>query len=450
MLAWSSLPPGTEVLMSRSARIPVVDDEVSARTALADLLGDAGVDVDMAADAFKAKTSRDTVAEQVLLDLGLEEGDRARLAHLHGKLAPQLGEIAQRFVDRFAARRDIAGLTSGKQIRRLRSTFIDWMASSLTGPYDEQFCDRPSSLGRWHAAAGLSPRHAITAINLVRSEYHDRIEQLYEPREGRLVAKSVDKVLDVEIASMLHEQVDTGGDAQARERSAQAERLVAMQTLSMGLAHEARNPLNSAILQLELLERRLRRAATAPKVIEPVEQVNHELARLRRLLDEFLAFAQPSALALDDHDVSSIVSDVVATQRPFATAHRAVVQIAGLGSLRARLDAQKLRLISQNLVRNAVEAVAAGGRVVVTVDADDEYVRLAVEDDGPGIPDAIQRRIYEPFFTTKDTGTGLGLSIVHGMVAAHGGNITFASTSQGTRFDVSLPRRPWLQRSSAT
>ena len=128
----------------------------------------------------------------------------------------------------------------------------------------------------------------------------------------------------------------------------------------------------------------------------------------------------------------------------------AAIQLAGVDSLRVRIDAQKLRLISQNLVRNALEAVAPGGRVVVTLDGDDVHVRLAVEDDGRGIPEAIQRRIYEPFFTTKDTGTGLGLSIVHGLVAAHGGTITFASSPQGTRFDVSLPRRPWLQRSSAS
>lgn len=397
-----------------------------------------------------SRTDHDTVAEQVLLDVELDDADRARLADLHVKLSPQIGEIAQRFVDRFAEHRDSGGLTSAKQTRHLRSTLIDWMASGLAGPHDVHFCERHASLGSWHAAAGLSQRHAVAAINMVRSEYHDRIDELYEPREGRLVAKSVDKVLDVELATMLHDRLDADANVVARERSAQSERIAAMQTLSTGLAHEVRNPLNSAILQLELLERRLRRTAAAAQLVEPVEQVSHELARLRRLLDEFLAFAQPAELVLDDHDVASIVRDVVAAQRSFAASRGCAIQIAGVESLRARIDAQKLRLISQNLVRNALEAVVPGGHVVVTLDGDDEHVRLSVEDDGAGIPEAIQRRIYEPFFTMKDTGTGLGLSIVHGMVAAHGGTITFASSPRGTRFDVSLPRRPWLQRSSAT
>jgi two-component system sensor histidine kinase HydH len=199
-----------------------------------------------------------------------------------------------------------------------------------------------------------------------------------------------------------------------------------------------------------LLERRLRRAAPDPKLIEPVEQATHEIERLSRMLNDFLAFARPSKLMLTDHDVSGIMRDVVAAQQLFAATRQAGLQLAGVDSLRARIDAEKLRMISQNLVRNALEAVASGGHVVVTLDGDDEQVRLAVEDDGPGIPAAIQARIYEPFFTTKETGTGLGLSIVHGIVAAHDGTITFESSPQGTRFEVLLPRRPWLPRSIAT
>src|SRR5690348_518011 len=258
------------------------------------------------------RTSRDSVASEVLGDLELDEGDQARLADLHGKLASELGEIAQRFVDRVAARGETAGLTSAKQGMRLRGTLVEWMASGLSGPDDEHFGERGSSLGSWYAAAGLSQWHAITAVNMVRSEYRDRIEQLYEPREGRLVAKSVDKLLDVELASMVHDPLDADAGLAARERSAQSGRIAAIQTLSTGLAHEVRNPLNSASLQLALLERRLRRAAAGPKLIEPVEQVSHEIERVTRLLNEFLAFARPSELVLDDHDVSSIIHDVVA------------------------------------------------------------------------------------------------------------------------------------------
>src|SRR5262249_13555351 len=160
----------------------------------------------------------------------------ARLSDLHGKLAPQLGDIAQQFVDRVAARRDTAGLTSAKQTRRLRSTLVEWLASGLAGPHDEYVCARRSTLGTCPAAGGLSHRHAITAITVVRCEVRDRIDQLYEPPEGRLVARSVDKLLDVELASMVYDPLDADAELVARERSAQSERIAAIQTLSMGLA----------------------------------------------------------------------------------------------------------------------------------------------------------------------------------------------------------------------
>src|SRR5262249_30173610 len=158
---------------------------------------------------------------------------------------------------------------------------------------------------------------------------------------------------DVELASLVHDPLDADAELAARARAAQSEWIAAIQTLSTGLAHEVLNPLNSARLQLELLERRLRRAGADVKLIEPVEQVSQERERLSRLLNEFLAFARPSELVLGDHDVSSIVHDVVASQRPFATARGAGLELAGVDSLRARVDAGKLRQISQNLMRNA-------------------------------------------------------------------------------------------------
>ena len=91
-------------------------------------------------------------------------------------------------------------------------------------------------------------------------------------------------------------------------------------------------------------------------------------------------------------------------------------------------------------MRNSIDAVSAGGHVTVALHGDAAHVHVQVQDDGPGIPDAIRSRIYEPFFTTKDSGTGLGMAIVHSMVALHGGTIDIATGPTGTRFAVALPR----------
>jgi signal transduction histidine kinase len=97
--------------------------------------------------------------------------------------------------------------------------------------------------------------------------------------------------------------------------------------------------------------------------------------------------------------------------------------------------------VVSNLVRNGIEAVNVGGRVWVALIPGVEQFVIRVGDTGSGIPEEVRARIYEPFFSTKESGTGLGMSIVHSLVALHGGTIDIDTGLQGTRFDVAIPRR---------
>ncbi len=352
-------------------------------------------------------------------DVELDDGDRARLGALRVKIAPQLPEIAERFCDRVAPGRD------AQERQAVRDAVIDWMTTGLTGPYDEAFSKK---------RARVVPLNVMCfAINVLRNEYDDRIATLYDPNEARLVSKSVDKLLDRELAALVRDH----------QRNALADRVAAIQTLSTGLAHELRNPVNSARLQLEVLERRLQRDSDGdPKLVDAMTAIDQELERLARLLKEFLAFVRPSEPSLADRNIVELLRGAIKAERPFADSRGVTIELVGAGSLIACVDASTLVQAVQNLVRNAVEAAASGGRVTVRVSEDNDHIRVVVEDDGPGIPDAIRQRIYEPFFTTKPSGTGLGLSIVHSIVASHGGTIDIQSTGRGTRFELKLPRRP--------
>jgi signal transduction histidine kinase len=98
--------------------------------------------------------------------------------------------------------------------------------------------------------------------------------------------------------------------------------------------------------------------------------------------------------------------------------------------------------ILSNLVVNAMEATSRGGRVKVTGRSNGDGFLLAVEDDGPGIPESVREKILQPFFTTKTQGTGLGLAIVARRVAEFGGNLDWESPikdAKGTRFKVTMP-----------
>jgi signal transduction histidine kinase len=384
------------------------------------------------------------VLDELLAYVGFSDGDITRLRALHPILAPHFAEIASVFYDAVWKNPGAAAVLTGpEQVERLRLTLIDWMSTGLLGPYDDRFYEKRSRIGRVHVAIGLHHRYMFTAMNVVRTEYHDHIGRLYEPADAFAITRSVNKLLDIELAIMVgHYQIDSEEKLVLRERRIQADRLTAMQTLTAGLAHEVRNPLNAAKLQLELLERRIRRETEDPRLVEPGELAQQEIERLTVLLNEFLAFARPPELHTHDSDVASIVRQVAELER--VPAERRGVELvldACPDHLLALVDAAKVHQIVLNLVRNAIEAVSAGGHVGLELEGDRDRFRITVRDDGPGIPDAVLPRIYEPFFSTKETGTGLGMSIVHSLVALHGGSIELETSARGTRFCISLPRR---------
>ncbi|MBL8948792.1 MAG: ATP-binding protein, partial [Myxococcales bacterium] len=225
-------------------------------------------------------------------------------------------------------------------------------------------------------------------------------------------------------------------------RTRLAEKLAAVGTFSAGLAHEIRNPLNGATLQLQLLERRLAKIVEperAAPVREPLALVRAELERLSRLVTEFLAFARPAALQARDTDLVATAAQVVELEAPVAAQRHRVLELhAEDGPVIVEIDPERVKQILLNLVRNALDA--ATQRVVVRVRRDGAGACLCVTDDGPGISPENRARIFEPFFTTKEGGTGLGMAIVHSLVERHGGTIEI-HCDHGTTVSISLQRR---------
>lgn len=382
--------------------------------------------------------------DEVLRYVELDDQDQALLRDLHGKLAPHFAAIAVRFYDVIAATPGAMAVLSGpEQIERMHGTLIDWMSTGLLGPYDDRYYEKRMRIGQRHVQIGLPQHYMFTAMNVVRTAYLEQIALAYPPEQAWRVARAANKLLDVELAIMLrHYQLESEVRTVDRERRIQADRLTAMQTLTAGLAHEVRNPLNAAHLQLELLERRLRRDGSDPKLLEPSELANHEIERLTALLDDFLAFARPPELHRSEQDVVALCRHVIDAELPLAQHRRVELSLEGGGPIVAQVDSGKMHQIVQNLVRNALEAAPPGGHVRVRVrNHAANTVHVLVSDDGPGIPAEVLARIYEPFFSTKDTGTGMGMAIVHSLLTAHGGQIAIDTGPRGTTFDIALPQR---------
>jgi two-component system sensor histidine kinase HydH len=228
-------------------------------------------------------------------------------------------------------------------------------------------------------------------------------------------------------------------------RAQTAEKLAAVGTMTAGLSHEIRNPLNAAALQLAVLERRVKKLPGGEQaaLLEPLHLVGDEIRRLDHVLEDFLQFARPRVFSPRPVEVVPVlgrVLDLVAGQaedRGIALRRELepVPPIAG--------DEERLRQVVMNLALNALHAAGRGGwvRVACRPAEEEGWVEILVDDAGPGVPAAIRERIFEPFFTTKAEGSGLGLPIVHAIVAQHGGTIEVEDAPEGgARFALRLPR----------
>lgn len=230
-------------------------------------------------------------------------------------------------------------------------------------------------------------------------------------------------------------------------RTRLAEKLAAVGTIAAGLAHEIRNPLNAASLQLQLLERRLAKFTDDPKLHEPVGTVQQEIIRLSHLVSDFLAFARPQALNVSSTDLGQVIRHVGSLITPLAEERAIRLDIrTPAHPIVVDADGERLKQVLLNLVRNAMDAVAGfvsgpgQGYVEVRVEPDGAGARLVVADNGPGIPPDIEARMFEPFFTTKEEGTGLGMAIAHKIIDMHGGQIRIGRDG-GAVFTITLPRR---------
>lgn len=229
-------------------------------------------------------------------------------------------------------------------------------------------------------------------------------------------------------------------DVRAMEmRVRRSEHLASIATFSAGVAHEIKNPLNAAMLHLQLLTRLLGKSSPDIEGVREAAGISiSEIRRVTGLLEEFLMFARPAKPRLSTTDLRRICDDVVALCRIEAEAAQIELSVGGESSLSIRADDARMRQVVLNLVRNAIEAVRSNGHVHLDVSRAGEIAKIRVEDDGPGLL-ADEVRIFQPFFTTKEKGTGLGLAITHRIVTDHGGDITVESQPGKTSFTVIMP-----------
>ncbi|HET8542476.1 MAG TPA: ATP-binding protein [Anaeromyxobacter sp.] len=232
----------------------------------------------------------------------------------------------------------------------------------------------------------------------------------------------------------------------AQDQLVRSEKLSSLGKLSASIAHEINNPLAGILTFAKLIVRTLEQGApdeaTRRALVKHLLLVQRETERCSAIVRNLLDFARERPLAVKEVNVNLVVEEAIqllANQ----------IQIQGV-ALEKRLgqvplvdaDFGQLRQACVNVIMNACEAMARGGRLVVETGlvGGGAWIELAFQDSGPGIPPDHLSKIFDPFFTTKEKGTGLGLSVVYGIVERHGGKVELKTeVGKGTRVALRLP-----------
>ncbi len=222
----------------------------------------------------------------------------------------------------------------------------------------------------------------------------------------------------------------------AEESLRTKERLASLGEMSAGIAHEIRNPLGIISSSAQLLEREV--ANTEARQL--LEIIQEESTRLNGLITEFLTFGRQLEPQRQPCDLAALTARILDSLQNAAQQKGIALELGECSTCMASVDADMMQQVLLNLLLNALEATAPGGRVRVVLEQYPERLDIVVDDSGRGIPAENLARIFDPFFTTKSEGTGLGLANAYKIMESHGGSLKVAShVGEGSRFTASLP-----------
>lgn len=224
-----------------------------------------------------------------------------------------------------------------------------------------------------------------------------------------------------------------------KEKLAQSERLSSLGGMVAGISHEIRNPLGIIRSSAELLKKKVAQFDPSNSIPDIIVE---ESSRLNLIITDFLNFAKPRL----PHRTPCRLEDILEKNIVFITP-----QIQDHGYIIAKHFAHRLPEIQAdsdmlyqaflNILMNSIQAMPEGGKIQVSIQSTSHIVMVCIEDEGPGVPEDLIERIWDPFFTTKEKGTGLGLGIVKNIIESHNGVIRVENRKEetGVRMIIELP-----------
>lgn len=292
---------------------------------------------------------------------------------------------------------------------------------------------------------GLEPGEGLEK----RSALTRELELTYpEPRHVRLYIAAFHEANETGVDARRFAVIlgDVTQEVKSTREQIESEKVSSILLLAAGVAHELGNPLNSLTIHLQLMQRQLRKlsdGAKLEKVNASLEVCQNEVERLDGIIRNFLEAIRPKAPDFQDVDLLLTLEEVLRVQEHELQNRDLTVDVeSGPEPAIVKADRNQVKQVFFNVIRNAMEAMNAGGELRIKARGDDDNVYLRFGDSGEGIPMEALPRLFQPFHTTKKDGHGLGLMVVQRIMRDHGGQIGIESREGvGTIVTLQFPRK---------
>lgn len=290
------------------------------------------------------------------------------------------------------------------------------------------------------------PRTQIHIQEVMENGFGE-MEAVFITKDGKELQLEVNSTALYNTAGLFLKARSYGRDITERNKLEQQllkwERLAAVGSMSAKVAHEIKNPLSALSLNLELLEDEINNysGTNTNEARQLLKSISVELERLIHLTEDYLQFARLPKPILEAVDVKELLSRLIPLLGPELDRKGIQLNLEFSSDLPTiETDRNQVLQVFINLIRNAEEAMLSGGKILIKAQSKDSILEVKVSDTGIGIDKENLDKIFDPFYTTKDTGTGLGLSFIRQVMTELGGSITVDSQRrQGTTFTLFFP-----------
>jgi len=294
-----------------------------------------------------------------------------------------------------------------------------------------ELLDEPESIKATRELSALIQKYAVEKLDMMKKLFDSEKEQSTE-----LYKKLQENLTKITISEEQLKQQRDQLEIEVRNKTnklMQAERLSAIGEISARLAHDLRNPLTVIKGTVEIVKAKSKNNdnSFSEKQIEMMERA---VARMANQIDDVLDFVKTQTLHTTRNSILETVSLSVAKIKKSAELS---INIVG-ENIESVYDADKLEVVFDNIIMNAVEANNERGEVSIRIKDNNNEILIEVEDSGSGVPQELMTKIFEPLFTTKQRGTGLGLASCKRIIEQHGGSISVKT--KPSIFSIKLPK----------